>query len=101
MTIGLGAETERYVVTPLVKFLTQCDLDYVVRQLQSMDVQWSLSRGTNRKYHAVIYKAGMVKYQATGKPIKDGNEEGPKAVLCRCIARFFIGEQRDFHEIGH
>jgi len=98
MTVGIGQELERHIVPPLAKFITECTTDYIFSQLQSMDVQWSVSRDLGGKYHAVIYKDGMVRYQATGR---GGKHEGPRAVLARCIARFFICEQKDYHELGN
>lgn len=86
---------EKMVITPLVSMLTKLSVDDLIAALDKMKLQWTMSRRKDGDHYAAIYKEGVVDYQCSER--FDGNESA-KAVLANVMARFFVGEQRDFHE---
>lgn len=88
---------ERKVIPALVKILTELPTDTLINALDKINVQWSLSKRKNGNYYACIFAEGLVRYQTTST--RTGNcKEGPRAVLARVMARFLVGEDRDFNK---
>ena len=82
---------ERQTVSPLRRALTSLTADELIKLLESVGVQWTLSHRKQGDLYAAIYAEGAVKYQATS------SNESAVAVLANVAARFFANEQNDYH----
>lgn len=84
-------DVEKKIVSPLMRLLATTSADDLLIFLHRMKVQWTLTRPKKGVYEATIYQDGMVKYKAI-------NPQSPKMALVNALAKFLVGEDRDFHD---
>lgn len=86
--------TQHKLVSPLRRLLILLPMDDLLLFLHRSKLQFVLLRDNGAEcYRARIFLEGMLKYECA-----DNNS--PKAALCDAIAKFLIGEQKDYHDYG-
>lgn len=85
-------EDERKKITPLMRFLATVNTDELFDFLQIVNVKWTFRRTGPRNHQMEIWSDGG--FRCTGQG------ESPKSALTNAIAKFFVSETRDYHELS-
>jgi len=91
MNKAIEGTGEKKIVSPLMRLLSNLSMDDLLIFLDRTGVQWAIVRPKKGTYEANIYQEGMVKYLTV-------NKTSAKLALADSLARFLVGEDRDYHD---
>ncbi len=90
---------EQRIISPLKRFLMQCETDALLAFIHSTKASWGVTRPHRMDdrqqsgvYRARIQIPGHLEHLASG--------DTPKAALCNALASYLLHKQEDFHVLA-
>ncbi len=85
--------TDSKIITPLRRLLMEVPMDDLFAFIDQMHLQFSFvcERGSEVK-RMKLFQDGTLVYEA------GGNNSSSHAIVADCLAKFLVGERKDFHD---